>query len=104
LGVAARSDQSIDLLGKCAPFRLHLAQSLAPRLRQTVVLSRMRRFALHPVRFEQSFFREPSENGIDGALADDQISEGFEVLDDGQAMARGENTPRSTRTPTPSSG
>jgi hypothetical protein len=48
----------------------------------------MRRFALHPVRFEQSFFRQPSKNGIDRALADDEIGEGFEVLDDGEAIAR----------------
>ena len=44
-------------------FRLHLAQSLHPRFRQAVALSGMRRFALHPVRLEQAFFRQPSKIG-----------------------------------------
>jgi hypothetical protein len=48
----------------------------------------VRRFAFNPFRFEQPFAREPAEDRIDRALGDDEIGERFEVLDDGEAVAR----------------
>ena len=48
----------------------------------------MRRLALDPFGFEQAFAREPAEDRIDRALGDDEVGEVFEVLDDGETVAR----------------
>ena len=85
---ARRRDESIDFFRERAPFSFHLAQPSRAGLRQPVVFARMRGFALHPARLEQSFLRQPSEDRIDRSFADDEVGERLEMLNDGEAVAR----------------
>ena len=48
----------------------------------------MRRFSFDPFRFEQTLTRQPAENRIDRAFRDDEVGEGFEMLDDREPIAR----------------
>src|SRR5438067_586538 len=88
VGPRGCGDQPIDLVGKRAPFRLHLAQPSRTRPGQPVVLARVRRFAFDPCRLEDALARQPAEDRIDRPFGDDQIGEGFEVLNDVEAVPR----------------
>src|SRR5579859_6424906 len=81
---SVRSPTSVFLLEQRLHEREHLLHEIGGMLRhderafaagggERVVLARMARIALHPLRIDQSIVLQPAQNGIDSAFRDDQV-------------------------------